>query len=864
MSTDNLGFFYGGAPGKNLAIQKTFSNAASLATDLSLGYGSDVKVGDYVLINYGNYYDVSNSINPIYQSNLNIDATYFTDTKITKPSGISKFAPKNYNASLWQKYFDNGIVNNSEENSSDVITNYTYKIGYKKIIHLTGPTPVIDINPVQPVSPAVSPSISENLDNIDRPALTFSLPRAVNFYSTYDVLNANNPLDNSNNIVQGHFDGTDFYQAILQTAIVNNYYHDIVLDKYYNMTSAGMVEGGNSSNPHDDGFVQGNSFYSRSKVTGSAQKYYYDMYSAEYYLYKQTFTKNTFLTGSKSILFGYYNTTNSRCYLDKMYTIKGDITEELSEDTWFIDLKTNKVYYRNAAGQVLTHPVYSTVTVLDSNVFGTLTPNTLYLTPTTSPFAITDADANMTNIANNYNGIVFGYYNDTNYSFYNNVSFISDNLASYSGEFRGCYFIDRTTLKVYTMDTESTKIIPSTNRACGYYDSIKDVFYNDALFTQIISDFPLGTWIYNLTTKTWYDAGNYIFKGPYTNSTIDGINQLLINRYFYSGINFSNLNTVINVPTSVINSTSLTFKEKDCYIDNVKYGLIFECTSTNDLNCTFIYKGKLRLGYPAVEIQSLPYFKNSNVNDKNINVPKLMVESSDEINDNVVYNLVNLPNFTADSNVTVNDSSAELEKVDDSTVKIQFALQRGNKFIGKYAGPEYVGAYADGVFTNFTAIGGPMIGDFYYNTGNTTFYKLDDINGSTLTWTALSGSVTSAIKIDYYRTSTGSLTSLTPDKTNAQATTAITATVDMVGKTCVCTYSNAGILTSDLFVGISTGSPATYSWLKCGPITATIKPAHEKETDATLGSTNFYNTYYINSLEDRIAAIESALALQVK
>lgn len=836
MSTENLGFFYGGAPGKNLTIQKTMSNATSLILDLSLGYGSDIKIGDYVLVSYGDYYSGTN-INPVYQSNLDIDKTS------VNYADISKLSAKNYNATLWYKYYDSTIDANAiVAENSDIVVNYTSKIGYKKIMHLSGPTPIISIGNTKELSPKFSPLVEENIDNIDRPEFTFSLPRSVNFYSTYDILNANNPLNNSANIIHGHFDGNNFYQATLQTTTDGGYYHDIVTDVHYNKTSAGMII--TSANvSYNDGYVKNDLFYTASLITGDSDKIYYDIYSLSYYLYRQNFVQYQEMNRNINLFFGYYNALDNRCYLSKVFTLKNDITDKLSESTWLLDLNTKKIYYKDKNTSTLLARPNSTGTYSDSVL------------------KIEDASNGTTTYQ--CNPLLLGYYNSNDFCFYNNDSYGKDNLIESRDDY---LYIDRNTLSVYNYKSNVMNKLEEV--VSGYYDSIKNVLYSDSLFTQPIDIIFEGAIVFNLANCDWYSASTLSFRGPYTISTMNNINQLLINKYFYKNINFDNLQGTISVPTSVINSANITFKEKDCYVDNIKYGLIFECTSINESVAQFVYKSRLRLSYPAVEIQSLPYYKTSNKDDFELNYPKIQIQSSNDIGENVVYNLVNLPNLTVTSNVTTENSSASMTKIDNSNIAINLALQRGNRFIGMYVNSETVSAYSNGTFTNFVNLNGPMVGDLYYNTTDNKFYQLTNINANALTWIEISGSITSAIKIDYNRVTSSSLASFAPDTSDTNNTNTIAATSSTVGKTCLCTYisSETKGLTSDLYIGISTtvNDTTTYSWSNCGSITSDISPKNDyvlNPAEASTPVSTFYNTRYINALEDRIKALEKTLQL---
>ena len=80
----NMLSFYGGPAGKDFTIAKTFDSKASLDDDIAAGDASEIYVGDYVLVSYGDP-----------------NSTAFFDNK-------QKDGDKSYNATLWKKDWNNG------------------------------------------------------------------------------------------------------------------------------------------------------------------------------------------------------------------------------------------------------------------------------------------------------------------------------------------------------------------------------------------------------------------------------------------------------------------------------------------------------------------------------------------------------------------------------------------------------------------------------------------------------------------------------------------------------------------------------------------------------------------------------------
>ena len=80
----NMLSFYGGPAGKDFTIAKTFDSKASLDDDIAAGDASEIYVGDYVLVSYGDP-----------------NSTKFSDNR-------KKDGDKSYNATLWKKDWNNG------------------------------------------------------------------------------------------------------------------------------------------------------------------------------------------------------------------------------------------------------------------------------------------------------------------------------------------------------------------------------------------------------------------------------------------------------------------------------------------------------------------------------------------------------------------------------------------------------------------------------------------------------------------------------------------------------------------------------------------------------------------------------------
>ena len=80
----NMLSFYGGPAGKDFTIAGTFDSKFSLDKDIAAGAASEICVGDYVLVSYGDP-----------------NSPAFSDNR-------KKDGDKSYNATLWKKDWNNG------------------------------------------------------------------------------------------------------------------------------------------------------------------------------------------------------------------------------------------------------------------------------------------------------------------------------------------------------------------------------------------------------------------------------------------------------------------------------------------------------------------------------------------------------------------------------------------------------------------------------------------------------------------------------------------------------------------------------------------------------------------------------------
>ena len=190
--------FYGGQPGKDFKISATVGNKKELVGDLSKRWVSNIMPGEYVLVSYGSYGIKDTETDTQYQKNYEIDKAAY---------GLS------YNSTLWEKIyyeptaedlenlkntgyeveFDNYSGNIKIIDTEGITKNINgiecifysndYGLGYKLISAFGGNTPQIRVkNPSIVLGPLEEPDVTINSEDINNPELTFSLPRAVQFF----------------------------------------------------------------------------------------------------------------------------------------------------------------------------------------------------------------------------------------------------------------------------------------------------------------------------------------------------------------------------------------------------------------------------------------------------------------------------------------------------------------------------------------------------------------------------------------------------------------------------------------------------------------------------------------------------------
>lgn len=175
--------FYGGRQGKNFEITQVFKNREELEADLSLGYHSQVGVGNLVYISYGlpNKYIDDTNASTVYEENSKID--------------LDKYG-KTYNSTIWEKIYGKEtkeIQNGNEEYDNSValtsdsdmyqINNEVTGFGYRLIGSLTGNTPIFDIGLLDnELGPRDVPEVDIDSTEIDRPKLNFNFPRTPYFF----------------------------------------------------------------------------------------------------------------------------------------------------------------------------------------------------------------------------------------------------------------------------------------------------------------------------------------------------------------------------------------------------------------------------------------------------------------------------------------------------------------------------------------------------------------------------------------------------------------------------------------------------------------------------------------------------------
>lgn len=131
--------FYGGPAGKDFRIAKVFQNKVELDADLAAA-SSDIQVGDYVLISYGDPNTES------FSTNLAKDANAYS---------------KNYNATIWKKDWDNGYV-------------------YENIVSIAGSYPYFTTESVEASLPFGStPQLEVDSSSLANPKLKLIMPAAL-------------------------------------------------------------------------------------------------------------------------------------------------------------------------------------------------------------------------------------------------------------------------------------------------------------------------------------------------------------------------------------------------------------------------------------------------------------------------------------------------------------------------------------------------------------------------------------------------------------------------------------------------------------------------------------------------------------
>lgn len=133
----NMLSFYGGPAGRDFTIAKTFDSKFSLDADIAAGDASEVRVGDYVLVSYGD-------------PNL----PTFSDNK-------QKDGNKSYNATLWKKDWNNG---------------YEYRL----ICDLTVDYPLFIAGTVDATLPfGASPQLTIDSTSIANPKIGLKMPASL-------------------------------------------------------------------------------------------------------------------------------------------------------------------------------------------------------------------------------------------------------------------------------------------------------------------------------------------------------------------------------------------------------------------------------------------------------------------------------------------------------------------------------------------------------------------------------------------------------------------------------------------------------------------------------------------------------------
>lgn len=149
--------FYGGPQGQSFIFRAIFPNYLALQTDIGKGFNSEIGVGEFVLISYGD----PNKNDGIFNANLQIDAT-------------------NHNNEVYCKAYDeNGFT-------------------YQFITNISTVSPAASVTPTV-VDSLASPDVTVTSSNGNYD-FSFKLPKSARFYMTESTIfqnseNVNNPQD---------------------------------------------------------------------------------------------------------------------------------------------------------------------------------------------------------------------------------------------------------------------------------------------------------------------------------------------------------------------------------------------------------------------------------------------------------------------------------------------------------------------------------------------------------------------------------------------------------------------------------------------------------------------------------------------
>lgn len=161
--------FYGGPAGQSFEIKKCFSTFYDLNVDIRDGWKSNIAIGEFVMVSYGDPSDVSG----IYEANRLID---LNDTN------------HNYNSTLWQKVYTEDeqktYIENAETGGYAVATSET-GINYRFISSCAGFTPRIKAEIVEWINPGLPAEVdvdtSAESGYPDTAKIEFKMPGSWNF-----------------------------------------------------------------------------------------------------------------------------------------------------------------------------------------------------------------------------------------------------------------------------------------------------------------------------------------------------------------------------------------------------------------------------------------------------------------------------------------------------------------------------------------------------------------------------------------------------------------------------------------------------------------------------------------------------------